>query len=230
VTLAERTARNTAIVVAARLVSKVLVFVVVVLAIRSLGRENFGRFSSLLVYAGLVSIIADLGFRPLFTREVARDHSRLTPYLNSILSLKLVLSLPALGVLALAIRLALPSLFPYLLPTFALLIATSFSNQLRATFYALGELRFEAFAILGESAVLLAGALVVVLGHFPWWAFLWVYALSYGFTVVYAAVVMATRLGHRFAFDLDWRRATAARAREPPLRPGIHHRHALLPR
>lgn len=206
--LAARTFRNTALVVAARLLSKVMVFAVVLIVIRSMGASsgNYGRFTSLVVYSALVSIVADLGLRPLFTREVAKDRSLLTPYLNSILSLKLVLSLPVLVILYIAVSIGLPGLSPYVLPTFALLVATSFSNQLRATFYAAGELRYEAIAIMGESFVLLVAAVLVALGHFPWWSFLWVYTASYGFTAVYAAIIAVRRFDHRFRFDLDFAR------------------------
>ena len=202
--LAARTARNTALVVAARLVSKVFVFVVVLVVIRSMGQENYGRFTSLVVYAALVSIALDLGLRPLFTREVAKDRTRLTPYLNSILSLKLTLMVPVLGILLAAVAVGLPTLVPYVIPTFALLVATSFSNQLRAVFYAMGHLRYEGIAIIGESLVLLVAAVAVALLRLPWWYFLWAYAASYSFTVVYAAVIAITRFGHKFAFDLHW--------------------------
>jgi O-antigen/teichoic acid export membrane protein len=204
--LAARTARNTALVVAARLVSKIFVFIVVLVVIRSMGQENYGRFTSLVVYAALVSIALDLGLRPLFTREVAKDRTRLTPYLNSILSLKLTLMVPVLGILSAAVAVGLPSLVPYVIPTFALLAATSFSNQLRASFYAMGQLRYEVIAIIGESVVLLLAAVAVAVTHLPWWYFIWAYAASYGFTMVYAAIVAVRRFGHRFAFDLQWAR------------------------
>jgi len=204
--LAARTARNTAMVVAARLLSKVFVFAVVLIVIRSMGEENYGRFTSLVVYAALVSIALDLGLRPLFTREVAKDRTRLSPYLNSILSLKLSLSLPVLGILFAAVALGLPSLVAYVVPTFALLLATSFSNQLRATFYAMGQLRYEGMAILGESVVLLLAAVTVALLRLPWWFFIWAYAASYTFTVIYCVVVIVLRFGHRFAFDLQMAR------------------------
>jgi O-antigen/teichoic acid export membrane protein len=216
VTLAARAARNTVLVVAARLLSKVLVFVVVLLVIRSMGEENYGKFTSLIVYSALTSIVADLGLRPLFTREVARDRTRLTPYLNTILSLKLLLSVPVLAVLFTAVSIGLPGLVPFVLPTFALLLATSFSNQLRASFYAVGRLRYEAIAIIGESTVLLVGAVAVRLAHADWWWFLWVYAASYGFTVVYCAVVVVRRLGHRFAFDLNLQRLSGLAAQSLP--------------
>ena len=206
--LAARTFRNTALVVGARLASKVLVFAVVLIVIRSMGSQSgdYGRFNSLVVYSALVSIVADLGLRPLFTREVAKDRSLMTPYLNSILSLKVVLSVPVLVILYLAVSVGLPGLTAFVLPTFALLLATSFSNQLRATFYAAGALRYEAIAIMAESLVLLVAAVFVAVAHFPWWAFLWVYTASYAFTAVYAAVIAVRRFGHRFRFDLQFAR------------------------
>ena len=202
-TLAVRTARNTVMVVAARLVSKVLVLAVVLIVIRTMGDENYGRFTSLVVYSALVSIVADLGLRPLFTREVAKQRTRLTPYLNSILSLKLVLSIPVLVVLFVAIRVGLPSLSDYVLPTFVLLISQSFANQLRATFYAVGKLRYEAYAIIGETVVLFAAAMVVVLLRLEWWYFLYVYAASYLFTCVFSIIITRFRFDHRFRFDLN---------------------------
>ena len=206
--LAARTFRNTALVVAARLASKVLVFAVVLIVIRSMGSASgdYGRFNSLIVYSALVSIVADLGLRPLFTREVAKDRALLTPYLNSILSLKLVLLVPVLAILYGAVSIGLPGLSPYVLPTFALLLATSFSNQLRATFYAVGQLKYEAIAIMGEALVLFAAAVLVALLHLPWWAFLWVYTASYAFTAIYAAIIAVSRFGHRFRFDLQFAR------------------------
>jgi O-antigen/teichoic acid export membrane protein len=201
--LAVRTARNTLMVVAARMASKVLVLVVVVLMVRTMGAENYGRYTALVVYAALVSILADLGLRPLFTREVAKDRARLTPYLNSILSLRLVLALPVLVVLYVAVRVGLPSLTDFVIPTFLLLISQSLANQLRATFYALGRLRYEAYAIIGETVVLFVAALLVVLLRLDWWYFMYAYVASYLFTCVYAVGVTRLVMGHHFRFDLD---------------------------
>src|ERR1700737_1139965 len=216
--LAARTARSTLLVVTARLLSKIFVFAVVLIVIRSMGQENYGRFTSLVVYAALNSIVLDLGLRPLFTREVAKDRRRLTPYLNSILSLKLTLALPVLAILFVSISIGLPSLVPFVVPTFVLLLATSFSNQLRSTFYAMGHLRYEAIAIIGESLVLLAAAVAVAVLRLPWWYYIWAYAASYLFTVIYSAVIAVRHFGHRFAFDLQWRRLSMLARASLPLR------------
>ncbi|MFY9614331.1 MAG: flippase [Candidatus Dormiibacterota bacterium] len=201
--LAVRTARNTVMVVTARMASKVLVLVVVLVMIRTVGAENYGRYTSLVVYAALVSILADLGLRPLFTREVAKDRTRLTPYLNSILSIRLVLAIPVLVVLYLAVRLGLPTLTDYVVVTFLLLISQSFANQLRATFYALGKLRYEAYAIVGETVVLFVVALLVAFLRLEWWYFMFAYVASYLFTCVYAIVISRFWFGHHFRFDLN---------------------------
>jgi O-antigen/teichoic acid export membrane protein len=181
-----------------------------------MGQENYGRFTSLVVYAALVSFVIDLGLRPLFTREVAKERTRLTPYLNSILSLKLLLAVPGGAILYIAVRIGLPSLTDYVIPAFLLLILTSFANQLRATFYAMGKLRYEAYAIAGETAVLFVATVLVAVLRLPWWYFFYAYAASYAFTCVFGAAVAVSKFGHRFRFDLNWPRLGGLAAQSLP--------------
>ncbi len=208
-TLAARTARNTALVAGSRLLSRVLALYVFLLQGRSMGAGNLGRFSLLVVFSALTAVVVDIGLRPLFIRETARDRTRLTPYLNSILSLKLVMALPAALVLGLAISLQRelrPDLWVVLPATMAVLLGASFSNQLRAIFYSTGRLGHEAISTILESVVLLSLTVVAALTHQPYWVYLWAYACAYGFTIVYVAVLAVSRFGHRFAFDLNLRR------------------------
>ncbi|MHB8507641.1 MAG: flippase [Candidatus Dormibacteria bacterium] len=205
--LAARTGRNTALVAATRLVSRVMVLFVFFLQGRSMGPSNFGRFGLLVVFSALTSVFIDLGLRPLFIRDVAQERGRLSPYLNSILSLKLVLTPLAALILFAAIQLQLPGTVAYTLaPTVCVLVGASLSNQMRAIFFAVGELRYEAMATVVESLVLLGGTVAVAVWHLPWWYFLWAYVASYAFVIVYAGVLGVTRFGHRFAFDLNLRR------------------------
>jgi len=59
--LASTTLRNSVMVVGARAVAKLAVFVVIVLLWRHLGADQYGRFATMIVYVTLVGIIADLG-------------------------------------------------------------------------------------------------------------------------------------------------------------------------
>jgi O-antigen/teichoic acid export membrane protein len=207
VSLAARTVRNTALVVGARMGSRLIVFYVFLLIVRSVRSDDYGRFSLLVVISSLVSVVIDIGLRPLFIREAAKDRSLLSPYLNSILSLKLVMAVPAFLAMLLAIRLVVPdALGAGLAATLALMLGASFANQTRAVFYAVGELRYEAITTIGETLILLAGVALAASLHLHWSAYIWAYAASWWFTVVFSCVVAATRLGHRFRFDLQFAR------------------------
>lgn len=68
----------------------------VVLA-RMLGDSAFGVFTFGLSFAALVTVLAGFGQDAILTREVARDRRRVDTYFANTLALKLVASLPVLG-------------------------------------------------------------------------------------------------------------------------------------
>jgi O-antigen/teichoic acid export membrane protein len=201
--LASRTLRNSMLVVGARALAKLAVFLVVVLLWRHLGAANYGRFATMIVYITLVGVVADLGLQTVFIRDASRDRSAFTRYLANLLSARLLLSLVALLILAVALRLLSPALFPYTLAAFALLLTTSYSSLLRAVFYIRGRLGYEAIAIVAESIVLLALTLVAINQRATWDAFLWVYTISYLFTCLFAFAVLRWRWHERVAVRLE---------------------------
>src|SRR2546429_3997498 len=153
--LASRTLRNSTLVVGARALAKLAVFVVVVLLWRHLGAEGYGRFATLVVYVTLVGVVADLGLQTVFIRDAARDRTLFARYLANLLSARLLLSMVALVILAAALRLLSPALYPYTLAAFVLLLTTSYSSLLRAVFYIRARLGYEAIAIVAESLLFL---------------------------------------------------------------------------
>jgi O-antigen/teichoic acid export membrane protein len=174
-----------------------------VLLWRHLGADNYGRFAAMIVYVTLVGVVADLGLQTVFIRDASRDSSAFGRYLANLLSARLLLSLLALLILALALRLLSPALFPYTLAAFALLLTTSYSSLLRAVFYIRGRLGYEAIAIVAESIVLLALTLVAINRRANWDAFLWVYTISYLFTCLFAYAVLRWRWHERVAVRLE---------------------------
>src|SRR5207248_6756735 len=109
----------------------------------------------------------------------------------------------ALVILAAALRLLSPALFPYTLAAFVLLLTTSYSSLLRAVFYIRGRLGYEAVAIVAESLLLLGLTFVAIQRRASWDAFLWVYSASYLFTCLFAFAVIRLRWQERFAFRLE---------------------------
>jgi len=201
--LAQRTLRNSILVVGARALAKVAVFAVLVLLWRHLGAEAYGRFAAMVVYATLAGIAADLGLQTVFVRDVSRDAGAFDRYLANLLSVRLLLAVLALLLLAAALRLLSPALAPFTLGAFALLLTTSYSSLLRAIFYVRGRLGYEAIAILVEALLLLALTLYAVSQRASWDAFLWVYAAGYLFTCAFALALMLFRWHDRLTLRLE---------------------------
>jgi O-antigen/teichoic acid export membrane protein len=199
--LGSRAVINTTLVLAARVVSRLVALVMVIVLARHLGDDAYGRYTTLIAYSALVSVVADLGLSPLYTREAARQPDDLPWYLGTLLTGKVFLAITAS--LIFAIALATAGLGGLIVPGAALLVLTTYANLLRNTFYALGRLEFEAIAIVAEIAIqaglILAGARTGQgVGYF-----VWAYAGSFGFTCLYClAVITVFRLG-RLSFRFD---------------------------
>jgi O-antigen/teichoic acid export membrane protein len=192
---------NTTLVLGTRVVSRLVALVMVIVLARHLGDDAYGRYTTLIAYSALVSVVADLGLSPLYTREAARQPDDLPWYLGTLLTGKVFLAVTAS--LIFAIALATAGLGGLIVPGAALLVLTTYANLLRNTFYALGRLEFEAIAIVAEIAIqaglILAGARAGQgVGYF-----VWAYAGSFGFTCLYClAVITVFRLG-RLSFRFD---------------------------
>jgi O-antigen/teichoic acid export membrane protein len=201
--LGSRAVLNTALVLAARIVSRLVALVTVVVLANHLGGDGYGRYTTLVAYSALVSVVADFGLNTLYTREAARDPARLSRFLSTLFAGKLALGLAAS--LMLAGALAFAGLGNLLVPGALLLVLTTYATLLRNTFYAVGRLEFEAVAILGEIAI---QAGLILLGARSGQGvsfFIWAYAASYGFTCAYCLVVIPLfKLAPvSFGFDFD---------------------------
>jgi O-antigen/teichoic acid export membrane protein len=201
--LGRRAVTNSAVILAARTVSRGISLVVVIVLANALGNANYGRYTTLIAYSGLVAVVGDLGFQSLYTREAARHRADLGAYLGTLIVFRLVLAAAAAVVLALALGLG-AGLTSLILPGAALLVATAYASLLRNTFYAVGRAEFDAIAIVVETLIQ-AGLIVFGARRHSGVAFyVWAYTASYTFTIVYSLVVIRVfRLGRiRLGLDL----------------------------
>ena len=192
--LGSRALRNTALVLSAKVVARLIALVTVLYMIRWLGKQQYGYFGVLVNLTAIVSVVLDLGFNVLFVREAARHQGEIQRYLRNVMSLRLLMCVVALALLA---ALVYPLGLGYLLvPGFLLMVFTSYSTLLRNGLYAVQQLGYEAIAVVLESAVLL---LLVVYGvrtkqGVPY--FVWAYAAQYLFSCAYFVIVLwVKRLG-----------------------------------
>jgi O-antigen/teichoic acid export membrane protein len=206
--LGSRALRNTVLVLAAKVVARLVALVTVLAMIRFLKAAPYGAFATLVNYTAIVSVVLDLGFNVLFVREGARHPNEIQRYLRNVMSLRLLMSVVALGLLAVA--LGLNNLGYLLIPAFLLMVLTSYSTLLRNGLYAVQKLGYEALAVVLESLVLLALVLFGIKTGRGVTYFVWAYAAQYAFSCAYFVVVLAAKriavIGWRFELPLlrEW--------------------------
>ncbi len=201
--LGARAVSNTVFVLGARVVSRLTSLVVVLVMANALGDTQYGRYATMISFSALVSVVADFGFNPLYTREAARSPRDLGGYLGTLVILKVALVAAAMVALALALTFG-AGLGSLIVPGAALLAATAYANLLRNTFYAVGRAEFDAVAILGEIVIQAGLILYGAHTHRSVAFFVYAYTASYLFTSVYSVVVIHLfHLGRiRLGFDL----------------------------
>lgn len=101
-----RAGHNSIFLLASQVISKLAGFAGVVLLARILTVSDFGLLALALAITGIVSLFVELGLDQLMIREVARDQRQIPAYFTDAMLIKLVLSIAALIVTILAVRLA----------------------------------------------------------------------------------------------------------------------------
>ena len=202
--LGNRAVSNSVFILGARVISRVISLVVVIVLANALGDTRYGQYTTLIAYSALVSVVADLGLAPLYTREAARSRKDLGDYLGTLLIFKLALGVASAVIFGIALGLG-TGLTSLIIPGAALLIATAYANQLRNTFYAVGRAEFDAIAIIAEIVIQAAFILFGASRHSGVAYYIWAYTASFCFTIVYSlAVIRVFKLGDlRLHLDLN---------------------------
>src|ERR1700693_2623401 len=103
--LGSRALRNTALVLTAKVVARLISLVTVLATLQYLAPPGYADFATLVNYTAIVSVVLDLGFNVLFVREGARQPNEIQRYLRNVMSFRLLMSVVSLGLLALALAL-----------------------------------------------------------------------------------------------------------------------------
>ena len=197
--LGSRALRNTVLVLAAKVVGRLVALVTVLAMIRYLTEVPYGAFATLVNYTAIVSVVLDLGFNVLFVREGARKPGEIQRYLRNVMSLRVLMAVVTFVLFAAVVGVS--GLGSLLVPGFLLMVFTSYSTLLRNGLYAVQKLGYEAIAVVLESVVLLALVLYGIHARQGLAYFVWAYAAQYAFSCGYFVVVLAMK---RIAF-IGWR-------------------------
>jgi O-antigen/teichoic acid export membrane protein len=196
-----RALQNTTLILLARVVSRLIALVTVVIVSHALGDTQFGQMQTAVTYSTLASIVADFGFATLYVREGARSPGSISRLLSFAMSMRLFLS--ALSVPLLLAGLWFAGVQSLFLPSFALIVVGGYLMLLRSTLYALQRLNFEIIEIVPETVLLLGLVLLGQRFHGDAGYFLWAYVISYFVALVYFGIVMLRTRMVRPGWNLD---------------------------
>jgi O-antigen/teichoic acid export membrane protein len=164
-------AKNTSYLTLALILQKIISFTYFTLLARYVGPASLGQYYLAISFTTIFSIVIDLGFANILTREIAKNKERAGVLLGNVLTLKLPLSILAVGVVV-----ALVNWLPYDPLTKSLVYVSACSmvlDSFTSTFFAVirgfHNLKYESISsivyqiivlVCGYSALLLGGGLL----------------------------------------------------------------------
>ena len=156
----QRIAKNTAVLLAATIISKVLGFFYVMYTARYLGEEGFGILSFALAFTGIFGVFSDLGLGSLTVREVARDKSLAKKYLDNISVIKAILVAITFALIAMVINLlGYPEQTIKVVYLISLsVIFNSFTEMFYSIFRAFEKMEYSSLGQILNSILMLVGA------------------------------------------------------------------------
>ena len=163
-----RVAKNFVALTISQLVAMGLGLLLVVLITRYLGSDSYGKLGLGMAVGAILTIFAPLGLDQLMIREVARDKNSAAKYLGNVLVLESLLSIPCMGLIALAawiMRLPAESAaILYIAGGYYILV--SLGGDIKNIFQAYEKMEYIAVLTTIRSVVTVAlGAAVLLLGY-----------------------------------------------------------------
>ena len=164
----QRIAKNTAALFAGQFVVAILGLVLSIFIARSLGAVIFGKLSFALAFTAIFAVFSDLGYSTLLIREVARDKSQASKYLNNVISIRALLSFVIFVLIVIAINaMGYPTDTKNVIYLFGIYtLVVSFSGVFKVTFRAFEKMEYEAGITIFVNIIRVSlGLLVLFLGY-----------------------------------------------------------------
>ncbi len=203
--------------------SQVLAYIITLIftiyLVRYLGVVNYGILSFALALTSMLGIFADFGLNILMTREIAKDKSLTTKYINNIYSIKLIqVTILMIFVIILIKILNYPIETAYVLYFMMIfLIFTIFSNFFTSIFQSYEKLEYQSIASVLNSTLMLVGVLVLIYYAYNIIAFTILYAIVSSIILIYYLFISSKIFKFsrpRFEIDLDFWKPTIRTAIE----------------
>jgi O-antigen/teichoic acid export membrane protein len=201
----QKIAKNTIVLIAATIISRVLGFFYVMYIARYLGAEGFGILSFALAFTGIFGVFTDLGLGPLTVREVARDKSLAKKYLNNISVMKIILVTITFALIAIAINLldypeqTIKTVYLISLSV----VFNSFTGMFYSIFRAFEKMEYQSLGQILNSILMLVGVLFAISQRFSVIGFASLYFMISVVALVYSFVISICKFV-KPKMEVDW--------------------------
>jgi len=201
----QRIAKNSLVLLASNIISKILGFFYVMYIARYLSAEGFGILSFALAFTGIFGVFTDLGITTLTVREVARNKSLAGKYLGNITVIKIILVIITFGLIAITINLlGYPKQTIKVVYFLALsVILSSFSNIFNSIFQAYEKMEYQSMEQILISVLILSSALFAISHGFSVIGFAFIYFLVSAVALIYSFVISIWKFV-KPKMEVDW--------------------------
>ena len=160
----QRIAKNTGVLLASQVISRLLAFFYIMYTARYLGASGFGILSFALAFTGIFGVFADLGLGQLTIREVARNKSLAGKYLANVSVMKVILVTITFGLIALVINLlGYPEQTIKVVYLIALsVIFGAFTGMFNSIFQAFERMEYVSLGQILKSILMLSGVVFAI--------------------------------------------------------------------
>ncbi len=162
-TTTRRIIKNSLILFASHVLTKLINLTVVLILTRMLGAEGFGIYSFSFAFVSLFMVLGNLGINSLLTRDIARNKSRINEFLGTSLPLLFYLSVLTFVVINTAVTfISWDAASKPAIRIFSLfLIFDNFSRHFVSVFRAFEKMEYEAYTNLVERLAMLFFAVIL---------------------------------------------------------------------
>jgi O-antigen/teichoic acid export membrane protein len=201
----QRIAKNTIVLLAANVTSKVFGFFYIMYTARYLGTEVFGFLTFALAFTGIFGVFTNMGLGTLMVREVAKDKSLVEKYLGNITMIKLILAIFTFGIIAVLINfLNYPEQTIKVVYLIALsVIFKSFSEMFYSIFRAYEKMEYQSLGQILSSALMLSSALFAISQGFNVIGFASIYFIVSVIILAYSFVLYTLKFA-KLKIEIDW--------------------------
>jgi len=201
----QRIIKNTSVLLISQTISRVLAFFYIMYTARYLGAKGFGVLSFAFAFAGIFSVIADLGLNQFMVRELARNHDLAGKYVGNLAGIKLILAGATLGLMVIVVNiLGYPGQTVVVVLVVGLsIVLDAFSNMFYAVYQAFEEMEFQSLGKILNGLLILAGTFIAISRGFSVVGFAAIYFFV-SFIILGYNLLMVLKRFVSLKIEIDW--------------------------